>query len=182
MIRKFRDQAPQVAPSAYVDQAANVIGAVAIGARSSIWPTVTLRGDLEPITVGEDTNIQDGSVVHTDIGFPTVIGDRVSVGHSAVIHGCVLEDDCLIGIGAIVLTGARIGRGSVVAAGALVPEGMQVPADTLVMGTPAKPRRAVSEQERTRFQGGVANYVRRGQEFLAQANAAQASQIKAAHD
>jgi len=158
-----------VASSAYVDRAATVIGAVTIGARSSVWPSTTLRGDLEPITVGEETNIQDASVVHTDVGYPAVIGNRVSIGHGAVIHGCVIEDDCLIGIGAIVLTGARIGRGAVVAAGALVPEGMQVAPDTVVMGAPAKPRRAVSEEERARFQFGVAGYVKRGQEYGEQA-------------
>ena len=170
MIRTYRDHAPQVDPSAYVDTAATVIGMVTIGARSSVWPTTILRGDLEPISVGEESNLQDATVVHTDRGFPTVIGNRVTVGHSAVIHGCVLEDDCLIGIGAIVLTGARVGRGSVVAAGALVPEGMQVPADTLVMGTPAKPRRAVTDEERVRFRAGVDGYMRRGQEYLEQAN------------
>src|SRR5579872_3923265 len=141
MIRKYRDKSPQVAATAYVDPAANVIGEVTIGARSSVWPATVLRGDIATITVGEETNIQDASVVHTDDGFPAVIGNRVTVGHAAVIHGCILEDDCLIGIGSIVLTGARVGRGAVVAAGALVPEGMQVPEGTLVMGTPAKPRR-----------------------------------------
>jgi gamma-carbonic anhydrase len=168
MLRKYRDQAPRVAPSAYVDPAATVIGAVTIGARSSVWPATTLRGDIAPITVGEDTNIQEASVVHTDEGFPAVIGNRVSVGHGAVIHGCIIEDDCLIGIGSIVLTGAHVGRGSVVAAGALVPEGMQVPADTVVMGMPAKPRRAVSDEERVRFRAGIAGYVRRAQEYAEQ--------------
>jgi carbonic anhydrase/acetyltransferase-like protein (isoleucine patch superfamily) len=166
MLRRYRDHTPKVAPSAYVDPAANVIGEVTIGARSSVWPTVTIRGDIAPITVGEETNIQEATVVHADEGFPSVIGSRVSVGHGAIVHGCVIEDDSLIGIGAIVLTGARIGRGSVVAAGALVPEGMQVPADTLVMGMPAKPRRAVTEEERARFRSGVQSYVQRGQEFL----------------
>src|SRR2546421_4477033 len=137
MIRNFRGVSPVIAPSAYVDAGAHVIGDVRIGERSSVWPCVTLRGDLEPIRVGAETNIQDGSVVHTDLGFPTSIGDRVSVGHMAMIHGCTIEDDALIGIGAIVLTGARIGKGAVVAAGALVPEGMDVPAETLGMGTPA---------------------------------------------
>jgi gamma-carbonic anhydrase len=175
MLRKYRDKVPQVAPSAYVDPAATVIGQVTIGARSSVWPATSLRGDIASITVGEDTNIQDASVVHTDEGFPAVIGNRVSVGHGAVIHGCVIEDDCLIGIGAIILTGARVGRGAVVAAGALVPEGMQVPADTVVMGAPAKARRAVSDEERARFRGGVAGYVRRGQEYGALAIAEQVS-------
>jgi carbonic anhydrase/acetyltransferase-like protein (isoleucine patch superfamily) len=173
MIRKYRDKAPQVAATAYVDPAANVIGQVTIGERSSVWPTTTLRGDIATITVGEETNIQDASVVHTDEGFPAVIGNRVTVGHAAVIHGCILEDDCLIGIGSIVLTGARVGRGAVVAAGTLVPEGMQVPADTVVMGTPAKPRRAVTEEERVRFRHGVAGYMKRGQQYLEQSRTGQ---------
>jgi carbonic anhydrase/acetyltransferase-like protein (isoleucine patch superfamily) len=123
-----------------------------------------LRGDIEPIRVGSDTNIQDGTIIHTDQGFPAIIGDRVSVGHAAVLHGCTVEDDSLIGMGALVLTGARIGRGAVVAAAALVPEGMEVPPDTLVMGAPAKPRRPVSAEEKERFQKGVAGYMERGKQ------------------
>ena len=175
MLRNYRAHTPQVAPSAYIDAAANVIGAVTIGAHSSVWPAATLRGDIEPVTVGDETNIQEASVVHTDQGFPAVIGNRVSIGHGAVIHGCVIEDDCLIGIGSIVLTGARVGRGSVVAAGALVPEGMQVPAETLVMGMPAKARRTVSDEERVRFRSGVAGYVKRAHEYLSQANQTRAN-------
>jgi gamma-carbonic anhydrase len=166
MIRSYRQKTPQVAVSAYVDPGAQVIGDVSIGARSSLWPAVTLRGDIASITVGEETNIQEASVVHTDEGFPTAIGNRVSVGHAAVIHGCTIEDDCLIGIGSIILNGARIGRGAVVAAGALVPEGMEVPPGTVVMGAPAKPRRPVSDAERVRFKAGVDGYVKRGQEYL----------------
>jgi carbonic anhydrase/acetyltransferase-like protein (isoleucine patch superfamily) len=161
MIRKFRGYSPTVAPSAYVDPAANVIGMVTIGARSTVWPSATLRGDIEPITVGDETSIQEGTVVHTDKDFPTNIGNQVTVGHMAVIHGCTIEDGALIGIGAIILNGARIGRGAVVAAGALVPEGMEVAADTLVMGAPAKPRRAVSDEEKERFARGVAGYAER---------------------
>ena len=161
MIRKFRGTSPTVAPSAYVDPAANVIGMVTIGARSSIWPGATLRGDIEPITVGEETSIQEGSVVHTDKDFAARIGNRVTVGHMAVIHGCTIEDDALIGIGAIVLNGAKIGSGAVVAAGALVPEGVEVAPNTLVMGSPAKPRREVSADEKQRFARGVAGYAER---------------------
>jgi carbonic anhydrase/acetyltransferase-like protein (isoleucine patch superfamily) len=120
-----------------------------------------LRGDIEPIRVGSETNIQEGTVIHTDRGFPATIGDRVSIGHAAVLHGCTIEDDSLIGIGARVLNGARIGKGAVVAAGALVPEGMEVPPDTLVMGAPAKPRRPVSAEEQERFRNGVSGYVER---------------------
>src|SRR5574341_398912 len=115
MIRSFRGLTPRIAASAYVDPGAHVIGDVEVGERSSIWPTAVLRGDLEPIRVGADTNIQDGTVIHTDRGFPATIGDRVTVGHAAVLHGCTVENDSLIGIGARVLNGARIGCGAVVA-------------------------------------------------------------------
>jgi len=165
MIRSFRGIKPKIADSAYVDPDAHVIGDVEIGESSSIWPTSVLRGDIEPIRVGAMTNIQDGSLIHTDRGFPAVIGDRVTVGHAAVLHGCTVEDDSLIGIGARVLTGARIGRGAVVAAGALVPEGMDVAPDTLVMGTPAKPRRPVTAEEKIRFERGVAGYAERARQF-----------------
>jgi carbonic anhydrase/acetyltransferase-like protein (isoleucine patch superfamily) len=165
MIRSFRGNKPRIADSAYVDPGAHVSGDVEVGEGSSIWPTAVLRGDIEPIRVGAMTNIQDGSLIHTDRGFPAVIGDRVTVGHAAVLHGCTVEDDSLIGIGARVLTGARIGRGAVVAAGALVPEGMEVAPDTLVMGAPAKPRRAVTTEEKARFEKGVAGYAERARQF-----------------
>jgi carbonic anhydrase/acetyltransferase-like protein (isoleucine patch superfamily) len=164
MIRSFRGIMPRIAASAYVDPGAHVIGDVEIGERSSVWPCVVLRGDIEPIRVGADTNIQDGAIIHTDKGFPAIIGDHVSVGHAAVLHGCTVEQDSLIGIGACVLTGAKIGRGAVVAAGALVPEGMEVAPDMLVMGAPAKPRRPVGAEEKARFEKGVGGYVERGRQ------------------
>jgi carbonic anhydrase/acetyltransferase-like protein (isoleucine patch superfamily) len=169
MIRSFRGIKPRIAASAYVDPGAHVIGDVEIGERASVWPAAVLRGDIEPIRVGNDTNIQDGTVIHTDRGFPATIGDRVSVGHSVVLHGCTIEADSLIGMGAQVLNGARIGRGAVVAAGSLVPEGMDVPPDTLVMGTPAKPRRLVSAEEKARFEKGVGGYVERGRQYKEEA-------------
>jgi carbonic anhydrase/acetyltransferase-like protein (isoleucine patch superfamily) len=164
MIRSFRGTKPRIAASAYIDPGAHVIGDVEIGERASIWPCVVLRGDIEPIRVGADTNIQDGTVIHTDGGFPTTIGDRVCEGHSVILHGCTVEEDSLIGMGAIVLTGAKIGRGAVVAAGALVPEGMEVAPDMLVMGAPAKPRRPVTADEKARFEKGVGGYVERGRQ------------------
>jgi carbonic anhydrase/acetyltransferase-like protein (isoleucine patch superfamily) len=164
MIRSFRGITPRIAASAYVDPGAHVIGDVEIGERSSVWPGAVLRGDIEPIRVGAETNIQDGAILHTDKGFPAIIGNRVSVGHAAVLHGCIVEEDSLIGIGACVLTGAKIGRGAVVAAGSLIPEGMEVAPETLVMGTPAKPRRPVTAEEKSRFQKGVAGYMERGRQ------------------
>jgi carbonic anhydrase/acetyltransferase-like protein (isoleucine patch superfamily) len=168
MIRPYRGISPQIAPTAYIDPGAHVIGHVTIGERSSVWPAATMRGDIEPIRIGDETNIQEGAVIHTDHGFPTTIGNCVSVGHSAVLHGCTIEDNALIGISAVVLNGARIGKGAVVAAGSLVPEGMEVPADTLVMGTPAKPRRPVSVEEQARFRKGVEGYVERAATYREQ--------------
>ena len=166
MLRSFRGVWPRVAPSAYVDPAAAVIGDVEIGERSSIWPSASLRGDISIIQIGDETSIQDGTVVHTDSRFPAIIGNRVTVGHMAVLHGCVIEDEVLIGIGAIVLNGAKIGRGAVIAAGALVPEGAEIPEGMLAMGVPAKPKRPVTEAEQERFRVNCNNYVRRAKEYL----------------
>lgn len=168
MLRSYRGISPRIALTAYIDPGAHVIGDVTVGERSSVWPTATMRGDIEPIHIGNETNIQEGVVIHTDRGFPTVVGNCVSVGHSAVLHGCTVEDDALIGISAVVLNGARIGKGAVVAAGSLVPEGMEVSAGTLVMGTPAKPRRPVTLEEQERFRRGVDGYVERASIYLEQ--------------
>jgi gamma-carbonic anhydrase len=166
MIRSFRGIAPRVAVSAYVDPSAQVIGDVEIGERSSIWPNASLRGDTGSIRIGAETSIQDNCALHMDEGFPLTVGDRVTVGHAVTLHGCTVEDDSLIGIGATVLNGARIGKGSVVAAGSLVPEGMQVPESTLVMGVPAKPKRPVTAEEQARFREGVAHYVEKARVYL----------------
>lgn len=160
MIRSYRGNAPKIAASAYVDASAQVIGRVTVGERSSIWPNVTARGDTNTISIGDETSIQDNTVLHCDVGeFALVIGNRVTVGHSAVLHGCVIEDDVLIGIGAIVLNGARIGSGSVIAAGALVAEGAQIPPGSMVMGVPGKVKREITQEERARFQVNAQHYV-----------------------
>jgi|SRR5687767_2398592 len=160
MIRAYRGVVPRIAASCYIDPSAQVIGDVVVGERSSIWPNATVRGDVNSIRIGAETNVQDNSVLHVELNmFPLVLGDRVTVGHSVVLHGCVIEDDCLIGIGAIVLNGAKIGRGSVIAAGAMVPEGMDVPAGSMVMGVPAKIRRSVTPEEQERFRKNAQNYV-----------------------
>jgi carbonic anhydrase/acetyltransferase-like protein (isoleucine patch superfamily) len=160
MIRAYRGVVPKIAASAYIDQSAQVIGDVVVGERSSIWPNVTARGDVNCIRIGEGTNIQDNSVLHCDAGlYPLHIGNRVTVGHMAMLHGCTIEDDCLIGIGAVVLSGAKIGSGSAVAAGAVVPEGAEVPAGSMVMGVPAKVKRQVTAEERERFRQNALHYV-----------------------
>jgi carbonic anhydrase/acetyltransferase-like protein (isoleucine patch superfamily) len=160
MLRAYRGALPQVAASAYIDPSAQVIGRAKIGERSSVWPNVTIRADVNSITIGEESNIQDNSCLHCDEGaFALVIGNRVTVGHSVTLHGCVIEDDCLIGIGAVVLNGARIGRGSVIAAGALVPEGAIIAPGSLMMGVPAKLRRQVTPEEEERFRINLQHYI-----------------------
>jgi carbonic anhydrase/acetyltransferase-like protein (isoleucine patch superfamily) len=161
MIRAYRGVVPRIAASCYIDPSAQVIGDVIVGERSSIWPNATVRGDVNYIRIGDESNVQDNSVLHVEAEiWPLIIGSRVTVGHAVVLHGCVIEDDCLIGIGAIVLNGAKIGKGSVIAAGALVPEGMEVPPGSMVMGVPAKVRRDVTAEEQERFRKNAQNYVK----------------------
>ncbi len=170
MLRAYRGVLPRIAVSAYVDPSAQVIGDVVVGERSSIWPNVTVRGDVHYIRIGDETSIQDNSVCHVEHDtWPLVIGSRVVVGHSVTLHGCVIEDQCLIGIGAIVLNGARIGTGSIIAAGALVAEGVEIPPHSMVMGVPGKVRRQVTEAERERILEGAANYVRYRQTYKEEA-------------
>ena len=159
MIRAYRGIVPRIAASAYIDQSAQVIGDVVVGERSSIWPNVTARGDVNAIRIGNESNIQDNSVLHCDAGFPLLIGDRVTAGHQVMLHGCTIEDECLIGIAAVVLNGAKIGKGSVIAAGAVVPEGAEIPPLSMVMGVPAKVKRSVTEEERERFRQNTQRYV-----------------------
>ncbi len=145
MLRPFRGILPTIEPTAYVDQSAQVIGDVHVGAESSVWMNVVIRGDVHWIRIGARTNVQDGTVVHVQGGtHPTTIGDEVTIGHGAIVHGCTIEDRCLIGMGAILLNGVRVGTESIVAAGSLVPEGFEVPPRSLVMGSPAKVRRSLS--------------------------------------
>jgi carbonic anhydrase/acetyltransferase-like protein (isoleucine patch superfamily) len=161
MIRAYRGVLPRIAVSAYVDPSAQVIGDVVIGERSSVWPNVTIRGDVNYIRIGDESNVQDNSCLHVEHDtHPLILGNRVTVGHSVTLHGCEIEDECLIGIGAVVLNGARIRGGSIVAAGALVPEGMEVPPGSLVMGVPAKVRRPLNDAERDRVRDGASNYIR----------------------
>jgi carbonic anhydrase/acetyltransferase-like protein (isoleucine patch superfamily) len=148
MITGIGGREPHVDPEAFVAPTASVIGSVTLGAGTSVWYGAVLRGDVEAISVGASSNVQDNCTLHADPGFPVTVGERVSIGHNAVVHGATVEDDCLIGMGATVLNGAVIGAGSLVAAQALVPQGMVVPPGSLVAGVPAKVRRELSEEER----------------------------------
>ena len=151
---------PTIHPEAFVHDAAHVIGDVTLGARVSVWPTAVLRGDSDAITIGEDSNVQDGTVVHVDPGVPCTIGARVAIGHRAIVHGATVGDDCLIGMGAILLNGVVVGSGSIVGAGAVCREGMQIPANSLVVGVPARAIRETTEAERARIASTVAAYLR----------------------
>ncbi|HEY1911024.1 MAG TPA: gamma carbonic anhydrase family protein [Vicinamibacterales bacterium] len=148
MLRPYRGQLPRVHPAAFIDDSAQVIGDVEVGEESSVWMCAVLRGDVQRIRVGRRTNIQDGSIVHVMSGtHPTTIGDNVTIGHGAIVHGCTIDDQCLIGMGAILLNGVHVGAGSIVAAGTLLVEGQKVPAKSLVMGSPGKVKRLLTQNE-----------------------------------
>lgn len=148
MVEEFDGLAPRVHPEAWVHAGAYVIGDVEIGAGASLWPTAVMRGDMGPLRLGANSNLQDGAVCHNTGGVSvTIVGERVTIGHRAILHGCTVEDDCLIGMGAIVMDNAVIGRGSIVAAGALVLARTLIPPGSMVMGSPAKVTRAVGEKD-----------------------------------
>jgi carbonic anhydrase/acetyltransferase-like protein (isoleucine patch superfamily) len=160
MLRPYRGRMPRVHPTAYIDSSAQVIGDVEIGEESSVWMAVVIRGDVNRIRIGRRSNVQDGTVVHVmKDTHATTIGDNVTIGHAAVIHGCTVEEGCLIGMGTILLNGARIGAGSIVAAGTLVVEGMEVPPRSLVMGSPGKVKRALTDAEVAGIQMYADRYV-----------------------
>lgn len=168
MIRPYRGRLPVVHPTAYVDVSAQIIGDVEIGPESSVWMNVVVRGDVNAIRIGARTNVQDGSVVHVMHGeHPTNIGDDVTVGHGAVVHGCTVSNRALIGMGAIVLNGAVIGEDSIVAAGSLVPEGAQVPPRSLAMGSPARIKRPLSDAEVASILQYAERYVRYRLDYMA---------------
>lgn len=159
MIVPLGDRVPSVAESAWVAPSADVVGAVELHDESSVWYTAVLRADYDPIVLGRRSNLQDGVVVHTDVGRPAHIGSGVSVGHRAVLHGCTIGDDCLIGMGSVVLNGAVIGEGSLVAAGAVVPEGAVIPPRSLVAGVPGKVRRELTDEDLERIRRNADVYV-----------------------
>lgn len=170
-IRPYRGVLPQVAASAYIDESARVVGDVIIGGESSVWLNAVVRGDVNSVRIGARTNLQDGVLVHVnrDPSHPTLVGDDVTVGHGAILHGCTVEDRCLIGMGAILLNGCRIGSDSIVAAGTLVTEGAEVPPGSLVMGSPGRVRRPVTDAERALIAQSAANYVEYRRAYLPEA-------------
>lgn len=151
---------PRIHPSAYIDDSAQVIGDVDIGEESSVWMCVVIRGDVHRIRIGRRSNVQDGTVVHVmKDTHATTIGDDVTIGHAAVVHGCTIEDRCLIGMGAILLNGAHVGTGSIIAAGTLIPEEVRIPPRSLVMGSPGKVRRTLGDADVAEIQMYAERYV-----------------------
>jgi carbonic anhydrase/acetyltransferase-like protein (isoleucine patch superfamily) len=150
---------PSIDPTAFVHPEALVFGDVTLGARASIWPTAVLRGDTDRIVVGDESNVQDGTIVHVDQGVPTTIGRRVAIGHRAIVHGASIDDDCLIAMGAILLNGVQVGSGSIIGAGAVCREGMRIPPSSLVLGVPGRVVRETTDGERERIARTVQSYL-----------------------
>lgn len=159
---------PEVAPDAYVAPGARVIGRVSLGAQSSVWFNAVIRGDVDQITIGSGSNVQDGTVVHCDYGFPTVIGNGVTIGHGCIIHGCEIGDHCLIGMGTTILNGAKLGPNCLVGAGSLITEGKEFPAGSVIMGRPAKVVREAGERELTMIRRGAESYRQNARTYAAE--------------
>jgi carbonic anhydrase/acetyltransferase-like protein (isoleucine patch superfamily) len=169
MIRTYKGKWPQVAANAYVDDSAQLVGDVTLGEHASVWMNCVLRGDVHAIRVGAYSNIQDGSVLHGMLNrWPVVVGDWVTVGHSVVLHGCVVEDRCLIGMGSVLLNGVRVGEGSIIAAGTVVPEGTVIEPGSLWAGVPGKFRKTLDQDARQMIMQYARNYLDYKTEYLRQ--------------
>ncbi|MFC0351053.1 gamma carbonic anhydrase family protein [Undibacterium danionis] len=167
-IYQLGDIAPDIDPSAYITDSAQIIGKVKIDALASVWFGSVIRGDNELIHIGENSNLQESCVLHTDPGFPLTISKNVTVGHQAMLHGCSVGEGSLIGIQAVILNGAKIGKNCLVGAGALVTEGKEFPDNSLIVGSPAKVVRTLSDEAIAQMQANTRNYVRRAQEYKTQ--------------
>jgi carbonic anhydrase/acetyltransferase-like protein (isoleucine patch superfamily) len=160
MIRSYQGHTPVIPESCYIDISAQVLGDVELGGHSSVWMNAVVRGDVNSIRIGSHTNIQDCAVLHgMRYVYPVIVGDYVTIGHNATVHGCVIEDTCLIGMGAVILNNAHIGEGSIIAAGALIPENAKIPARSLVAGVPGKVRRELTSDDRDEILKYARNYL-----------------------
>jgi carbonic anhydrase/acetyltransferase-like protein (isoleucine patch superfamily) len=167
-IYSIGDHAPTVSATAWVAPGATVLGRIVLADGASIWFGAVLRGDNEPIVIGAGSNVQENAVLHTDMGFPLTIGRHVTIGHQAMLHGCTVGDGSLIGIQAIVLNGARIGRECLIGAGALIPEGREIPDRSVVLGSPGKVVRTLTDADVARIRAGSDGYVARAAQFRTQ--------------
>lgn len=156
---------PHVGEGAWVAPSADVIGEVSLGRHCGVWFGAVIRGDNEPIIIGDETNVQENCALHTDMGFPLTIGARCTIGHNAIVHGCTLEDGCLIGMGAIIMNGVKLGEHSLVAAGALIPEGKTIPPRSLVLGSPGKVVRELDDAAVEMLEKSAAHYAQAAARF-----------------
>jgi carbonic anhydrase/acetyltransferase-like protein (isoleucine patch superfamily) len=159
----------RVDPTAFIVPGAVVIGDVTLGPQSSVWFNAVLRGDVAPIRLGSCTNVQDGAVLHADEGFPCTLGDRVTVGHNAIVHGCRIEDNVMVGMGSVVMNGALVGQNSIIGVGAVVTEGTRIPPGSVVLGVPAEVKRAVEDRDRERITRAAAHYVEYARHYAGEA-------------
>jgi carbonic anhydrase/acetyltransferase-like protein (isoleucine patch superfamily) len=160
MIRSYQGKTPVVPPSCYVDQSAQLIGDVELGEQASVWMNAVLRGDVNSIRLGARSNVQDCAVLHgMRYLYPVIVGEMVTIGHNATVHGCVLEDAVLVGIGAVILNNARVGEGSIIAAGAVIPEQMVIPPNSLVAGVPGKIKKTLGDEDRKMILKYAQNYL-----------------------
>ncbi|MBO8137698.1 MAG: gamma carbonic anhydrase family protein [Desulfotomaculum sp.] len=159
MLYSYGKHQPKVHPTVYIAPGAAVAGRVTLEENVNIWFNAVIRGDVDEVVVGANTNIQDCCVLHEEKGYPCIVGKNVTVGHSAVLHGCTVEDNALIGMGAIVLNGAKVGAGAVVGAGALVTQNQEIPPNTLALGSPAKVVRELKPEEIEQFKKSAAEYI-----------------------
>ena len=164
---RLGDLRPQLGEGAWAAPSADLIGDVRLGARASVWFGAVLRGDNTPLILGEETNFQDGSVGHSDADFPLTIGARVTVGHQAILHGCTVADDCLIGMGARILNGAVVASECIVGAGALITEGKRFETGSLIVGAPARLVRQITDQERALLRASAAHYAEKARRYAA---------------
>ena len=167
-IYQLGEHAPEIDASSFVADSATLVGKVSLHANTSVWFGATLRGDNERITIGENSNVQEGTVMHTDMGYPLTVGKNVTIGHQAMLHGCTIGDGALIGIQAVILNGAKIGAGCLVGAGALVTEDKEFPENSLIIGSPAKAVRPLNADDTARLLASADSYVQRGQLFKTQ--------------
>ncbi len=165
-IISYKDKKPTIAKDAYISPRATVIGAITIGARSNVWEHAVIRADYNTITIGTDSSIQDNSTVHCDLRFPTKIGNRVILGHNSVVHGCTIEDDVLVGIGAVILNGAHIGQKSIIGAGSVITPGKKIPSESLVIGVPGKVVRSLTPADLMEHDANWKVYVELGRQYL----------------
>jgi len=166
MIREYQDKKPKIGRNVFIAPSAVIIGNVEIGDNASIWFNAVIRGDMAPIRIGENSNVQDNCTIHTDAEFPAEIGRNVTIGHNAVVHGCTVEERCLIGISAVVLNGAHIRKGAIVAAGSVVKEGQVVASCHLVAGIPAKTKKTLPELPAGETPGPVKDYLELSAAYL----------------